>query len=42
MTRAIKLLHDTMSGSHFIAKTNKFMLIHTTAVTLGQRHEKVI
>ena len=31
-----------MSGSHFIAQTNKFLLIDTTAVTLGQGHGKVI
>ena len=33
---------DLMSGSHFIAQTSKFMLIHATAVTLGQGHGKVI
>ena len=27
---------DTMSNSHFIAQTNKFLLIDNTAVTLGQ------
>ena len=33
---------DPMSGSHFIAQTSKFLLVNTTAVTLGQGHEKVI
>ena len=31
-----------MSGSHFIAQTNNFLLIDGTAVTLGQGHGKVI
>ena len=31
-----------MSGSHFIAQTSKFLLIDSTAVTLGQGHGKVI
>ena len=33
---------DSMSGSHFIAQTSKFLLIDATAVTLGQGHGKVI
>ena len=33
---------DPMSGSHFIAQTSKFLLIDSTAVTLGQGHRKVI
>ena len=33
---------NTMSGSHFIVQTSKFMLIDTTAVTLSQGHGKVI
>ena len=33
---------DLKSGSHFIAETNKFLLIDATAVTLGQGHGKVI
>ena len=32
---------DPMSSSHFIAQTNKFLLIDATAVTLGQGHGKV-
>ena len=32
---------DPMSGFHFIAQTNKFLLIDATAVTLGQGHRKV-
>ena len=31
-----------MSGSYFIVQTSKFLLINTTAVTLGQGHGKVI
>ena len=31
-----------MSGSHFIAQTNKLLLVDATAVTLGQGHGKVI
>ena len=31
-----------MSGSYFITQTSKFVLINTTAVTLGQGHGKVI
>ena len=31
-----------MSGSYFIVQTSKFLLIDTTAVTLGQGHGKVI
>ena len=31
-----------MSGSHFIPQTTKFLLIDTTAVTLGQGHGNVI
>ena len=33
---------DQMSSSHFIAQTSKFLLINTTAVTLGQGHRMVI
>ena len=33
---------DPMSGPHFIAQTNKFLLIDATAVTLGQGHGQVI
>ena len=33
---------DPMSGSYFIAQTSKFLLIDTTAVTLGKGHGKVI
>ena len=33
---------DPMSGSHFITQTSKFLLIHATAVTLGQGHGKII
>ena len=33
---------DSMSGSHFIAQTSKFLLINATAVTLGQGHGNVI
>ena len=33
---------DPMSGSHFIARTSKFLLIDATAVTLGQGQGKVI
>ena len=33
---------DLMSGSDFIAQTNKFLLIDATATTLGQGHGKVI
>ena len=33
---------DSMSGSHFIAQTSKFLLIDATAVTLGQGHGKFI
>ena len=36
------LCSDSMSGSHFIAQTSKFLLIDATAVTLGQGHRKVI
>ena len=31
-----------MCGSHFIAQTNKFLLMDAIAVTLGQGHRKVI
>ena len=31
-----------MRSSYFIAQTSKFLLINTTAVTLGQGHGKVI
>ena len=33
---------DLRSGSHFIVQTSNFLLINTTAVTLGQGHGKVI
>ena len=33
---------DQMSGSHFIMQTGKFLLIHATAMTLGQGHGKII
>ena len=33
---------DTMSGSHFILQTSKFLLIDATVMTLGQGHRKVI
>ena len=40
--KATTFCSDPMSGSHFIVRTNKFLLINATAVTLGQGHEKVI
>ena len=36
------LCSDPISGSYLIAQTSKFLLIDTTAVTLGQGHGKVI
>ena len=33
---------DPMSGSHFIAQKNNFLLIDATAMTLGHGHGKVI
>ena len=36
------LCSDRMSGSHFIAQKNIYLLIDATAVTFGQGHRKVI
>ena len=33
---------DPMSDFHFIVQTSKFLVMDTTAVTLGQGHGKVI
>ena len=33
---------DSMSGSHFILQTSKFLLIDAAAVTLGLGHRKII
>ena len=42
VNKAVTFGSDQMSSSHFIAQTSKFLLIDTTAVTLGQGQRKVI